>query len=122
MEVPSDTPVHRIGGAAIDNLRLKPHEARAVPVGISVLLGGTPAEIAAQARVTFERMPRLCAQTSTIATATVGAIRSVGFDVLADPTRLLSNHGRLVHPDGVTGFSDEHLTRLAQVFKQTEGC
>jgi hypothetical protein len=122
MEVTSDTAVHRIGGAAVVNLRLKPREARIDPPGISVLLGGTPAEVAAQARVAFERMPRLYAQTATIGTSTVAGIRSAGFDVLSDASWLLPNHGRLIHPDGVDGFSDENLTRLSQVFQQAEGC
>ena len=53
--------------------------------------------------------------------ATVEKIRATGFDVIPDPTRKFPNHGRIVHPDGVTGFTDENLRGLAAVFSAESG-
>lgn len=46
MAEPGD--IHRIGGSSVDNLRLKPRDARLKPPGISVLKAATPAEAASQ--------------------------------------------------------------------------
>jgi hypothetical protein len=47
--------VHRIGGGAVANLRLKPRERSLTPPGISVILGGTPQDAADQMRQAFPR-------------------------------------------------------------------
>jgi hypothetical protein len=60
--------------------------------------------------------------TEAVGTATAAAIRAAGFEVLPDPTARLPNHGRLVHPGGLAGFTDENLARLAQAFQNTTGC
>ena len=46
--IADDVVVHRIGGGSIANLRLSPPDLQETPPGISVLLGGTPQEAAAQ--------------------------------------------------------------------------
>lgn len=46
-------------------------------------------------------------------------IKKVGFDVMPDPTKKFPNHGRLIHPEGVSGFNDINLAKLSQVFKNT---
>lgn len=45
-----------------------------------------------------------------------------GFDIVPDPTIRFPNHARLIHPQGVAGFTDEHLVTLAATFRDTVGC
>jgi hypothetical protein len=119
-EVAPETAVHRIGGGSVENLRLKPREAMFTPAGISVLLGGTPAEAAEQMRQAFPdptKYARIWAQTHIVGSATASAIRQVGFELLPDPSAKFPNHARLTHPEGRAGFSDTNLTRLAGVFQ-----
>jgi hypothetical protein len=114
--------VHRIGGGQIDNLRLKPREETLDPAGFSVLLGGTPIQAADQMRQAFRdpaKFARLHRDAEVVGSATVEAIRSAGFDVIADPSARFPNHGRLTHPAGVAGFTPENLERLASVFVAT---
>lgn len=59
---------------------------------------------------------------SQVGTATVGAIRAAGFDVIAAPTVKLPTHGRIVHVDGPAGFTDANLALLSVVFVLTTGC
>src|SRR2546421_9464700 len=110
VEIPSKTVVHRIGGASLENLRLKPREQMLAPPGISVLLGGTPAEAAEQMRHAFPD-PRKFRQLHNLAqivgSTTVEAIRRAGFEVLSDPSPRFPNHARLIHAEGVSGFSEE---------------
>lgn len=122
MSVADDAVVHRIGGAAVDNLRLKPAEHGLTPPGISVLLGGTPQETAAQMRRVLPGSRKWARQAGTVATATAAAIRAAGFDVIPAPSGALPNHARLVHPDGAAGFTDANLAQLAGVFGTTMGC
>ncbi len=114
--VPADIVVHRIGGAAVENLRLKPKEKTLTPPGVSLLLGGTPEKVRQDARRAFPHAGVLLEAAATIGTATVAAIRAAGFDVIADPTRHFPNHARLVHPKGIDGFSDANLAELCKVF------
>lgn len=118
-DVSPDTLVHRIGGARIENLRLKPKERSLQPPGISVFLGGKPMEAAEQVCAAFPNANRLLAAARTVASATAKDIRQVGFDVIVVPTRHFANHGRLTHPDGVAGFDDKNLKVLAQAFLET---
>lgn len=118
----SDGCVHRAGGGTESNLVLKPHEANLNPPGISVLIGGTPADAAAAFRRVFGPKSRLGKAASTVGTAEIEQIRAVGFDVIAVPTSNFPNHGRLVHPtEGAGGFTTENLQRLSQVFHNTTG-
>ena len=113
--------IHRIGGGTIENLRLKLAEAALNPPGISVLMTPTPGEAAAQMRATFPKAAGLHEAAKTVGTTSVDLIRSAGFDVIANPTRTLPNHHRIIHPEGSAGFGDENLARLAQVFTNTMG-
>lgn len=113
--------IHRIGGASVENLRLKPGEVRLVPPGISVLKAPTPGEAVAEIRAAYPDATGLHEATKTVGSSTPEAIRAAGFDVIANPTRRLPNHHRLIHPDGAVGFSDANLERLAEAFTTTTG-
>ncbi len=115
-----DEVVHRVGGAEVPLLRLNSADRTAVPPGLSVLIGDEPAEAAGQMRSAFPgRRWRVLG--NTVATATAGEIRAAGFDVIRAATAKLPNHGRITHPDGEAGFTDENLARLADVFSISSG-
>lgn len=117
--LPDDTLVHRVGGGSAGNLILKPQEATLNPPGISMLLCGTPREAAEAMRRQF---PRKAPRGSTIVgSTTVGQIRAAGFDVIIDATPRFPQHARLIHPQGVAGFTDDNLKRLAQCFQDHTG-
>ncbi len=113
--------VHRIGGASVENLRLKHREATLAVPGISVIKANTPAEAAREIRTGFPRATELHALARTVGSATEAAIRSVGFDVIPTPSSTLPNHHRIIHPEGVAGFSDDNLAQLAEAFTNTSG-
>ena len=113
--------IHRIGGASIENLRLKPREAALDIPGISVIMAPSPSEAAQEMRTGFPRASGLHELAKTIGTASEVDIRNAGFDLLPTPSKALPNHYRLIHPDGVAGFNDENLARLAAVFQNTTG-
>ena len=113
--------IHRIGGGGLDNLRLKPREARSDLPGISVLEARTPPEAAEQIRAAFPQARGLMEAAKTVGSTTVDLIRGVGFDVIADPSRNLPNHHRIIHPDGAAGFHDANLARLSLIFDDTTG-
>ncbi len=113
--------LHRIGGASVENLRLKPREVKLDVPGISVLKCATPGEAAAQLRIALPRAKGLGKAAETIGSTTEDLIRSAGFDIIAVPSTALPNHYRINHPDGVAGFTDENLARLALVFVNTTG-
>jgi hypothetical protein len=113
--------IHRIGGASIENLRLKPKEAQLNPPGISMLRTPTPAEAAAEMRAAYPDAAGLHEAAKTVGSSTIEAIRGVGFDVIPMPSRRMPNHCRLIHPDGAAGFIDDYLGRLAEVFTNTTG-
>ena len=46
----------------------------------------------------------------------------LGFDVVPDSTPRFPNHARLIHPQGVAGFTDEYLVTLAATFRDTVMC
>jgi hypothetical protein len=113
--------IHRIGGASVENLRLKPKEAKLNPPGISVLRTPTPGEAAAEVRAAYPDATGLHEAAKTVGSSTIEAIRSAGFDVVPTPSKRLPSHYRLIHADGAAGFTDENLERLAQVFTNTTG-
>jgi len=118
----NDGTVHRIGGGDEKNLGLKPHEAKLDPPGISVLIGGTPAEANAAFRRVCGPKSSLGRAASTVGTVELGQIRAVGFDVVPAPTSNFPDHGRIVHPtQGAVGFIPENLQGLSQVFTNTTG-
>ena len=113
--------MHRIGGSSVENLRLKPREATLNPPGISLLHAPSPGEAARQIREAFPAADGLHEAAQVIGSTTVDNIRGVGFDVIPNPTKKLPNHYRIIHADGVAGFSDENLARLSAVFTKTSG-
>lgn len=58
---------------------------------------------------------------NTVGSLTAEAIRGAGFDLIANPTRRLPNHHRIIHPQGASGFTDANLARLAEAFENTTG-
>jgi hypothetical protein len=116
-EVPKT--IHRIGGGSVANLRLKPAEEQLDPPGISLLKAASPREAAAEIKAAFPGAKQLWEAVKVVGSASEAAIRAAGFDVMPNRTRRLPNHQRLIHPAGIAGFSDENLTRLAQVFTDT---
>jgi hypothetical protein len=113
--------IHRIGGASVENLRLKPQEAVLDIPGISVLKAASPADAARQMRATFPRAKPLHEAAKTVGSTSEELIRSAGFDIIPMPSKSLPNHYRLIHPAGLAGFSDANLAQLAQVFVNTTG-
>ncbi len=81
----------------------------------------TPADAAAEVRQGLPQAKRLHEQAKTIGSTTIEAIRSVGFDVIPQPSQALPNHHRIIHADGVPGFGEETLAQLASVFTNTTG-
>ena len=113
--------IHRIGGGTVENLRLKPAEEKLTPPGISVLKFDTPGEAAAAMRAAFPKAKGLHKTAETVGSTTEEAIRSVGFDIMADKTNKFPTHHRIFHPDGAQGFNDANLAKLAAVFVNTTG-
>lgn len=111
--------IHRIGGGNPENLRMKPKEAELDPPGISVLRASSPGEAARQIREAFPVAESLHESSRIVGSTTAKKIRSVGFDLVPNPTRKLPNHHRLIHPQGAAGFNDENLRRLSEVFTDT---
>jgi hypothetical protein len=100
---------------------LKAREAQLNPPGISVLKAASPAEAAHQIREAFPDAEGLGEAAQVIGSTSVEKIRSTEFDIIANPTRKLPNHHRIIHPDGASGFNDENLQRLSSVFRNTSG-
>ena len=113
--------IHRIGGGTVENLRLKSREVTLDVPGISVIKASTPDAAAQEIRAGFPRATGLHQQAKMIGSASEAAIRSVGFDVIPAPSLALPNHHRIVHPEGVNGFNETNLGRLAEVFVNTTG-
>lgn len=113
--------LHRIGGGHVANLRLKPQEATLNLPGISLLLAPSPAEAASQMQAAFPAADKLHEAAQVVGSTTVDEIRRAGFDVIPNPTKKLPNHYRLIHPEGIAGFTDVNLARLAAVFTDTSG-
>ena len=105
----------------MENLRLKPREVALNPPGISLLQAPSPSEAARLMREAFPAANALHAAAQVVASTTVDKIRQAGFDVFPNPTRKLPQHYRLIHPDGVAGFTDVNLLRLSAVFSETSG-
>ena len=114
--------VHWVGGGDAKNLALKPHEAKLDPPGISVLIGGTPAQTAAAFRRVFGPKSTLGKAASTVGTAEIEQIRAAALDVVAVPTKNFPNHDRIIHPtQGAAGFTPENVEKLSQAFTNTTG-
>jgi hypothetical protein len=113
--------IHRIGGGSVENLRLKPREATLAVPGISVIKAPTPRDAAQEMRTGLPKARGLHEQARTIGTTSEESIRSVGFDIIPTPSTALPNHHRITHPEGVAGFSDANIAKLAEVFVDTTG-
>ena len=116
--VPAETVVHRIGGAAMDNLRLKRAEQKLVPPGVSVLFGGTAEQAMEDMKSAYPNAAKWAGELA-VGTSTVATVRSVGFEVWPCPNSMFANHARIVHPEGIPGFTDEYLSHLASVFAES---
>lgn len=112
---------HRIGGARVENLRLKSREATLDIPGISVIEAATPRAAAQEMRSALPKAKALHELAKTVGTASAEGIRSAGFDIVPTPSIALPNHHRIIHPNGVAGFNDANLGRLAEVFQNTTG-
>lgn len=121
-DIGATTAVHRVGGGSVANLRPSALDQKQDPPGISTLLGGTPQEAADQMRKAFPRSPKWRDATHAVGTTTAGALRKVGFEIVPAPTSRFPNHARLIHPDGMEGFTDENLEMLAKTFRNTTEC
>lgn len=121
-DIAPETAVHRVGGGNVENLRLSALELELDPPGISLLLDGTPQEAASQMKQAFPRSKKWNQAAATVGTASVAAVRQMGFDIEPDPTSRFPNHARLIHPDGAAGFSEANLEGLERVFSDTAGC
>jgi len=116
-----ETIVHRVGGGSVENLRLSLIDIQQTPPGISLLVGGTPQEAAAQMLSAFPGSRKWRETAHTAGTTTVAAVRETGFEVVPDPTARFPHHARLIHASGIAGFTDDHLTILAATFHNTMG-
>lgn len=113
--------IHRIGGASIENLRLSCRDVTLDPPGISVLRAVTPGMAAADIRAAYPDATGLQLAAGIVGSTTSEAIQSAGFDVIPKPSKRLPNHHRIIHREGVAGFSDENLTRLVEAFTNSTG-
>jgi len=113
--------IHCIGGASVENLRLKPREAALDIPGISVIKATTPGVAPQEMRTGLPRAKALHELAKTVGTASEEGIRSAGFDIILTTSTALPNHHRIIHPDGAAGFNDVNLGRLAEVFRNTTG-
>lgn len=109
--------VHRIGGGDVNNLKLQPLEKQLNPPGISVLCGKSAYEASKQMKKAFPNATRLHEKAKIVGSAQLDDIKAIGFDVMPDPAKKFPNHGRLIHPEDVSGFNDINLAKLSQVFK-----
>jgi hypothetical protein len=114
--------LHRVGGSDVANLRLSPLDLQQASPGLSVLLGGTPQDAAAQMRSAFPGSRKWRQTAGTVASGAVAAVRQAGFEVIPDPTNRFPNHALLIHPAGAAGFTDANLIILAKVLTETTGC
>lgn len=113
--------IHRMGGGSVENLRLKLREATLDPPGISVIKATTPAAAVEELRQGLPRARNLHEQARTIGSASEAEITWAGFAVIPAPSVALPNHHRIINPEGVAGFSDANLARLAEAFEDTTG-
>lgn len=86
-----------------------------------MLKSSSPSQAAINIRKALEDATDLHEAAKTIGSITIELVRSVGFDVMPNPSKRIPNHHRIVHPDGIAGFSEENLARLSDVFTNTTG-
>jgi hypothetical protein len=116
--------VHRFGNADIEGLRLKDRERTQDSPGISILIGGTAEEAAAAMLEAYpdpRKHSRIHEQVKEVRSTRAGEVRRAGFDVIHAPSAKLPMHGRIIHAQGMSGFSDENLHSLSMAFKGEQG-
>jgi hypothetical protein len=86
-----------------------------------MILADTPEDAARVFRKSFPELLDMVEACHTIGSTTEELIKSVGFDIIHKPSRKLSMHYRLIHPDGTAGFMDKNLAKLAAVFSNSFG-
>ena len=117
-----ETKVFRIGGASIDNLKLKDAEKKLNPPGISVIRANDEKEAGDIMKKAFPKATKLHEQINSgnIAEMKAKDIREVGFDVIHNPTENIGEpHARIIHPEGVTGFNNDNLEKLSNKCNQS---
>ena len=119
--VSPDRDIHRMGGASVANLRLKPQEAALKVPGVSVIKAPSPGEAARQMRTVFPKAKSLHQAAKTVGSTSEALIRGAGFDIMHAPSKALPNHYRIIQPQGASGFNDQNLARLAAAFVNTTG-
>jgi RHS repeat-associated protein len=110
--------LHRMGGGQANNLKLRNAEKKLDPPGISLLLAETPEQAAAQVRAAFDPTSKIVLDSHIVGSTTLEAIQATGFDAVPDP-RYFRNHWRLIHPNGIGGFSLENRQTLSKAFFNT---
>lgn len=120
IDVSPNTLVHRIGGAHIENLRLSELDLKASPPGISVLLFESAEDASERMKLAFKFSKKWKRTASRVSTAVAADIAAAGFQVIDCPTHALPNHGRIIHTEGISGFTDENLARLIAAFAPME--
>jgi hypothetical protein len=73
-------------------------------------------------RRAFPKSRKWQAGAQIVGSTTAAAVRQAGFDIVPDPTSRFANHARLIHSNGVAGFTDANLATLSQAFRDTTGC
>jgi hypothetical protein len=72
-------------------------------------------------RTAFPKARGLQEAAKTVGSTTEELILRAGFEIIHVPSNTLPNHYRIIHREGVEGFPDDNLARLAQVFPNTTG-
>ena len=70
-------------------------------------------------RAVFKPGSRMWEESHLIGSASLDDIQAAGFDVMPNPTADFPNHFRLIHRDGISGFSDANLQELSKIFANT---
>ncbi|NVK65942.1 MAG: RHS domain-containing protein, partial [Flavobacteriales bacterium] len=127
--LPGDTKLYRVGGGDVGNLGFNDREIKAInrgqldPPGISLIRANSAEEAGNIMKAAFPKATGLhqSIDSGNIAETTAKKIREAGFDVIHDPTKRLGDaHARLIHPNGVDGFSDANKSNLSSKFNS--GC
>jgi len=67
----------------------------------------------------FPKARRLRVAAKVVGSTSATKIQVAGFDVISVPSLNLPTHCRLIHPQGIDGFSEDNLRKLAAAFVDT---
>lgn len=86
------------------------------PQGVSSIRANSAEDVM---KVWNDAFPTRQVDLSSVKGTTAGEIRSAGFDAIHNPSKgkIGDAHARLIHPNGVDGFSDSNLKNLSSKFK-----